>query len=175
MRVDKSSSRLHHKFLKFSGAKAYFGSILIYKLQFLFCQNFQHVRGAATHQPFQVFCHLRQYKGILNTILLKLLRFLDGNCHQCVCKVDIIFIIIIIHICLQYSDLEEKICTPTQLHPKPETSALVFGKYFTDHMLEVEWDSAKGWAKPVISPLHDLKLHPGAKVLHYAIEVCECV
>ena len=76
VRVDKSSSRLHHKFLKFSGAKAYFGSILIYKLQFLFCQNLQHVRGAATHQPFQVFCHLRQYKGILNTILLKLLRFL---------------------------------------------------------------------------------------------------
>jgi branched-chain amino acid aminotransferase len=67
--------------------------------------------------------------------------------------------------------LEEKICTPDQLHPKPETSALVFGKYFTDHMLEVSWDSEKGWAKPVISPMHNLQLHPGAKVLHYAIEV----
>ncbi len=76
---------------------------------------------------------------------------------------------------LQYSDLEEKICAPAQLHPKPETSALVFGKYFTDHMLEVSWDSKKGWAKLVISPLHDLKLHPGAKVLHYAIEVCKLI
>lgn len=67
--------------------------------------------------------------------------------------------------------MEEKICTPAQLQPKPDTSALVFGKYFTDHMLEVSWDASKGWAKPVISPIHELSLHPGAKVLHYAIEV----
>nr|SVE75091.1 EOG090X051P [Daphnia dolichocephala] len=73
----------------------------------------------------------------------------------------------------QYSDLEEKICTPAQLRSKPDTAALVFGKYFTDHMLEVSWDSEKGWAKPVISPMHDLQLHPGAKVLHYAIELFE--
>ena len=42
-------------------------------------------------------------------------------------------------------------------------------------MLEVEWDSKKGWTKPVISPLHHLKIHPAAKVLHYAIEVCSFV
>lgn len=38
-------------------------------------------------------------------------------------------------------------------------------------MLEIGWNANKGWEKPVISPLHDLQIHPGAKVLHYAIEV----
>nr|CAG4647008.1 EOG090X051P [Megafenestra aurita]SVE92357.1 EOG090X051P [Megafenestra aurita] len=73
----------------------------------------------------------------------------------------------------RYSDLEVKTCTPDQLHPKPDTSSLVFGKYFTDHMLEVPWNSQKGWMKPVISPIHDLQIHPAAKVLHYAIELFE--
>lgn len=41
-------------------------------------------------------------------------------------------------------------------------------------MLEVPWNSQKGWMKPVISPIHDLQIHPAAKVLHYAIEV-SCV
>ena len=58
------------------------------------------------------------------------------------------------------------------MKPKPEVSSLLFGKYFTDHMLEVNWDSDKGWSTPLISPLHYLQLHPAAKVLHYAIEVC---
>nr|CAG4636133.1 EOG090X051P [Eubosmina coregoni]SVE69767.1 EOG090X051P [Eubosmina coregoni] len=73
----------------------------------------------------------------------------------------------------KFSDLEEKLCSPSQLHPKPEVSSLVFGKYFTDHMLEIGWNANKGWEKPVISPLHDLQIHPGAKVLHYAIELFE--
>nr|CAG4648626.1 EOG090X051P [Polyphemus pediculus] len=59
------------------------------------------------------------------------------------------------------------------MNPKPEISSLVFGKYFTDHMLEVPWTSEKGWAKPLISPMHDFKMHPAAKVLHYAIELFE--
>ena len=37
-------------------------------------------------------------------------------------------------------------------------------------MLEIAWNADKGWDKPVISPMHDLQIHPGAKVLHYAIE-----
>lgn len=57
------------------------------------------------------------------------------------------------------------------MKPKPNVDSLVFGKYFTDHMLEMHWDAEKGWTKPSISPLHDLKIHPAAKVLHYAIEV----
>ena len=72
---------------------------------------------------------------------------------------------------VQFADVQEILCSSSQLHPKPDVSSLVFGKYFTDHMLEIAWNADKGWAKPVISPLHDLQIHPGAKVLHYAIEV----
>jgi hypothetical protein len=42
-------------------------------------------------------------------------------------------------------------------------------------MLEIEWTEKNGWGKPVICPLHNLSLHPGAKVLHYAIEVAVCL
>lgn len=38
-------------------------------------------------------------------------------------------------------------------------------------MLEAEWSVDKGWSRPMISPIHDLAIHPAAKVLHYAIEV----
>ena len=55
---------------------------------------------------------------------------------------------------------------------KPENPAAVkFGHEFTDHMLEIPWNYNKGWGRPLISPVHALKLHPGAKVLHYATEV----
>ena len=51
-------------------------------------------------------------------------------------------------------------------------SELVFGKTFSDHMLEVEYDAAKGgWGKPLISPYHKLQIDPAASVLHYALEV----
>jgi branched-chain amino acid aminotransferase len=57
--------------------------------------------------------------------------------------------------------------------PKEKTpnEKLVFGRYFSDHMLEVDWDEKHGWGKPVISPYHKLELDPSASVLHYAIEV----
>lgn len=30
-----------------------------------------------------------------------------------------------------------------------------------------------GWVRPLLSPMHHFQLHPGAKVLHYAIELFE--
>lgn len=50
---------------------------------------------------------------------------------------------------------------------------LVFGKTFTDHMLEIEWTADKGWGKPHISPYHNLSLDPASCVLHYAFELFE--
>lgn len=47
----------------------------------------------------------------------------------------------------------------------------MFGRHFTDHMLEIYWDDKAGWGQPRITPFHDLRLHPAAKVLHYAVEV----
>ncbi|KAI6197617.1 Branched-chain-amino-acid aminotransferase [Aphelenchoides besseyi] len=48
---------------------------------------------------------------------------------------------------------------------------LVF--FFSDHMVEVDWSDDGNWTHPLMSPLHALQLHPGAKVFHYAIELFE--
>jgi len=40
-----------------------------------------------------------------------------------------------------------------------------FGEYFSDHMAEVDWTESEGWGKPKICPLHNLNLHPAAKVI----------
>ncbi|XP_052828400.1 branched-chain-amino-acid aminotransferase, cytosolic [Octopus bimaculoides] len=56
---------------------------------------------------------------------------------------------------------------------KPASDELVFGRYFTDHMLEIEWTAQGGWEKPQITPFHSLLMHPAAKALHYAVELFE--
>ncbi|XP_015523860.1 branched-chain-amino-acid aminotransferase, cytosolic [Neodiprion pinetum] len=74
----------------------------------------------------------------------------------------------------KYADLSVRLAAPHQLHPKPEVSALSFGKYFTDHMLKVfYYEALGGWQTPEITPLENLVLHPAAKVLHYAVELFE--
>jgi branched-chain amino acid aminotransferase len=57
--------------------------------------------------------------------------------------------------------------------PKLPNDQLVFGKTFTDHMLEVEWTEADGWGVPKISPYHKLSLDPSTVVFHYAFELFE--
>ncbi|CAI9731897.1 branched-chain-amino-acid aminotransferase, cytosolic-like [Octopus vulgaris] len=57
--------------------------------------------------------------------------------------------------------------------PKPASNELVFGRFFTDHMLEIEWSTEGGWGKPQITPFHNLLIHPAAKALHYAVELFE--
>lgn len=57
--------------------------------------------------------------------------------------------------------------------PKLPNEQLVFGKTFTDHMLEVEWTAAHGWGVPKISAYHKLELDPSLVVLHYAFELFE--
>ncbi|XP_064603025.1 branched-chain-amino-acid aminotransferase, cytosolic-like isoform X1 [Liolophura sinensis] len=71
----------------------------------------------------------------------------------------------------RYDDLQVTLTSNPQ--PKPDSNKLVFGHHFTDHMLEIEWQKDKGWGRPVISPVHDLQLHPASKVLHYATELFE--
>ena len=56
---------------------------------------------------------------------------------------------------------------------KPAWEGLVFGKQFTDHMLEVDWNSVNGWTNPKIVPYHDLVLPPSCSSLHYAIQCFE--
>ncbi|XP_054261084.1 branched-chain-amino-acid aminotransferase, cytosolic-like [Macrosteles quadrilineatus] len=77
---------------------------------------------------------------------------------------------------LKSSDISVRLCPPDRLQQKPEVSSLQFqfGKFFTDHMLKIEYHkSGGGWQQPCITPLEDLSLHPAAKVLHYAVELFE--
>lgn len=71
------------------------------------------------------------------------------------------------------SELEIVKCSPDELRPKPSVDKLLFGHAFTDHMFRVDWDSENGWLTPIIAKVHNLDLHPGAKVLHYALEAFE--
>uniref|UniRef100_A0A672LR95 Branched-chain-amino-acid aminotransferase n=1 Tax=Sinocyclocheilus grahami TaxID=75366 RepID=A0A672LR95_SINGR len=57
--------------------------------------------------------------------------------------------------------------------PKPDPSTLVFGKQFSDHMLNISWSAAGGWEAPQIKPFQNLSLHPASSALHYSIELFE--
>jgi branched-chain amino acid aminotransferase len=73
-----------------------------------------------------------------------------------------------------YKDLEVVPALPTQMQIKPKSAdGLKFGHQYSDHMMEVDWTADNGWTRPLISPMHDFQIHPGAKVLHYAIELFE--
>lgn len=60
-------------------------------------------------------------------------------------------------------------------HPKTKEpyEQLVFGRSFTDHMLEVDWSLEGGWGVPRIVPYHDLAISPASSSLHYAIQCFE--
>lgn len=76
----------------------------------------------------------------------------------------------------QHEDLQVRLAAPYQLNPKPEVTDLGFGKFFTDHMLKINYfKQLGGWQKPEIMPFENLSIHPAAKALHYAIQVCSFV
>jgi hypothetical protein len=53
----------------------------------------------------------------------------------------------------------------------PPLKKLVFGRSFTDHMLEIDWNVQKGWRKPRIVPYGNLSISPASTGLHYGIQV----
>lgn len=64
------------------------------------------------------------------------------------------------------------------LNPNPkakptDSSALGFGKIFTDHMFCWSWNSEEGWYNPRIVPFENLSIHPASTVLHYGSEIFE--
>lgn len=80
---------------------------------------------------------------------------------------------LLLHFILQYADLSVRLANPHELRPKPPTSQLSFGRHFTDHMLKIHYyEALGGWQAPEIMPFENIVLHPAAKVLHYAVEVC---
>src|ERR1700740_2394697 len=48
-----------------------------------------------------------------------------------------------------------------------------FGKYFTDHMVSIDYAEGQGWHNARVLPYGPLQLDPSAIVLHYAQEVFE--
>lgn len=60
-----------------------------------------------------------------------------------------------------------------QLKSKPDSGQLGFGKYFTDHMLVMDYSEGHGWGDPEIVPYGPVSLDPSAMVFHYGQEVFE--
>ncbi|CAG4940512.1 unnamed protein product [Colias eurytheme] len=74
----------------------------------------------------------------------------------------------------KYDDLQVSLAAPYQLQRKPDANDLGFGKYFTDHMLKINYyQELGGWQKPEITPFEHLTIHPAAKALHYAVQLFE--
>ena len=47
----------------------------------------------------------------------------------------------------------------------------MFGRTFSDHMFEVDWNVKSGWDAPLIRPYGPLSIDPAASSLHYALQV----
>src|SRR5207245_9930432 len=48
-----------------------------------------------------------------------------------------------------------------------------FGRIFTEHMVRIRWNAARGWHDAELTPYAPLSLDPGTSVLHYAQAVFE--
>jgi branched-chain amino acid aminotransferase len=66
-------------------------------------------------------------------------------------------------------------------HPQPATPQRVaevlaapgFGKYFTDHMVTVDWNQEQGWHDAAVQAYQPFALDPATSVLHYAQAIFE--
>ncbi len=65
--------------------------------------------------------------------------------------------------------MEVKVTRTASPKAKPQ-GPLGFGKYFTDHMLIMEYDAGQGWHDPRIVPYGPLQMDPAAMVFHYGQE-----
>jgi branched-chain amino acid aminotransferase len=55
----------------------------------------------------------------------------------------------------------------TASKPRPPESELGFGRFFTDHMVMIEWARDRGWHDGKIVPYGPVSLDPAAGVFHY--------
>ncbi|WP_134704261.1 branched-chain amino acid aminotransferase [Ammoniphilus sp. YIM 78166] len=66
-----------------------------------------------------------------------------------------------------------QITTTSSKQTKPDQTQLGFGKYYTDHMFIMDYETSQGWYNPRIVPFQNITLHPAAKVFHYGQTVFE--
>ena len=72
---------------------------------------------------------------------------------------------------ISVSNLE--VTKTTSPKPKQKNEDLAFGRTFTDHMLEIDWDIENGWHTPKIVPYGDFAISPASSSLHYAVQCFE--
>ena len=48
-----------------------------------------------------------------------------------------------------------------------------FGRYFTDHMVRIDWTTDAGWAQGQVLPYGPIVLDPATMALHYGQEIFE--
>ncbi|MFN7250246.1 MAG: branched-chain amino acid aminotransferase [Anaerobacillus sp.] len=60
-----------------------------------------------------------------------------------------------------------EIVKASNLKIKPEDDKLGFGRYFTDHMLVMDYSIETGWTHPRITPYEPISLDPAAVIFHY--------
>ena len=48
-----------------------------------------------------------------------------------------------------------------------------FGKYFTDHMVRIDWNSAEGWHDARLTPYAAIELDPATNFMHYGQAIFE--
>lgn len=65
-----------------------------------------------------------------------------------------------------------KITLTSKPKVKPDFSKLGFGKFFTDHMLLMEYKNG-AWEDPEIVPFDDLRISPATNILHYGQGIFE--
>ncbi len=70
---------------------------------------------------------------------------------------------------------DDLVIDETKVHKqKPDPShSYLFGRVFTDHMLEVDWCENDGWGKPHIKPYGKFTIPTPATSLHYGISCFE--
>ncbi len=70
-------------------------------------------------------------------------------------------------LCLYASMKDLTVTKAKSAKPIPAAKDLGFGKYFSDHMFQVNFSETKGWHSARITPYEPLMIEPGASVLHY--------
>ena len=65
---------------------------------------------------------------------------------------------------------------PSPVPPQRRAEILAapgFGRYFTDHMVEISWTAGRGWHDAQVGPYRQLAMDPASMVLHYGQAVFE--
>lgn len=69
---------------------------------------------------------------------------------------------------MRYEGLMKIAVTATTTpRPRPDEADLGFGRFFTDHMFVMDWETSSGWHDPRIVPYAPFSIDPAAGVLHY--------